>query len=81
MILSLYDSIDIQCVKIRLLYYGITLYQKSSGSNPDSETKKGEKFIPSFHYEKTGSPDGTTKQPLSRLFCCKRLKRGIYAGS
>ena len=39
MILSLYDSIDIQCVKIRLLYYGITLYQKSSGSNPDSETK------------------------------------------
>jgi len=38
MILSLYLTIDIQCVKIRILYSRILLDQKSSGSRPDGTT-------------------------------------------
>jgi hypothetical protein len=38
MILSLQLSIDIQDVKIRILYSRILLDQKSSGSRPDGTT-------------------------------------------
>jgi hypothetical protein len=38
--LSLYNGIDKQCVKVRLLYSVITLDQKSSGSSPDGATTK-----------------------------------------
>ena len=40
MILSLYLTIDNQCVKTRILYSRILLDQKSSGSRPDGTTKR-----------------------------------------
>jgi hypothetical protein len=39
-ILSFYNSIDIQCVKIRILYSVIALDQKSSGSSLGRAIKK-----------------------------------------